>query len=982
MTRTTFTTTATAALAILVASAAPSSAWTPDGVPVCRPAGDQNEVIAVSDGAGGTVLAWRDNRSGNLDVYAQRLDAAGEPLWGPDGLAVYAGASAQYFTSLALVDPEAVVVVWEDVRSGNSDIYAQKVSLSGARLWAADGVPVCTMSGTQQYARTMADGAGGAFIVWADSRTAGNEDIYAQRLSHDGTAQWTAQGVNVSGWSGNQSLPRLASDGLGGLFVVWQDGRNPYSIIYAQRLQDDGALMWVAGGVQISTYSPMYNRISPQIVEDGATGAVIAWCTSGLGTLTISAQRITRTGTVLWAAGGVVMFTTGLPYADNPQIASAGDGGAIVVWRDARNYNNDVYAQRVSSTGVIMWGAPGLAICDALGHQQGARVVADGDGGAVVTWYDQRGANADIYVQQVDANGAARWTADGFALCAADGDQTYPYPATLATGNELVAWWDARSGGGGGTDIFALPTPLCRIEPDQLDFGQVHAFRDSTLVISNDGGGVVSGNVSESCDHFAVLAGGGPFSLGVGEQLAVTVRFEPTSGGTHACTLDTGLGGCADVQLTGDGVDPSCLVAPASLDFGSVTIGHHADLPFIVTNQGGCRLTGSVDAPAGPFSLVQGAGPFDLGHGDTLEVVVRFTPVAAGTATAAVSAGVACPGVACSGVGDRVPRLHAVRDVPGDQGGLLDLSWHASPGDDAQQRLITRYTVWRAITATEAARLRAAGPEPRDLRVESLDGRVFYWRLISSLDAYFLTGYAEAVPTLFDSTAVCDDLTYVQILAHTADPAVFWASPPDSARSVDNLAPALPRGLAGRAQFDPARLDLAWHPNAEADLDRYELFRGTGPDFPVGEASLVASLRDTLWTDASWEAGGGFHYKLAGVDVHGNRGTAALLRPQDITGAGPGTPAVPFVLESYPNPFNPSTRIRFGLPAASRIRLSVYDQMGRLVRDLAAMTRPAGWQELVWDGRDGRGRDAASGSYVVKLSTAQGVRSIKVTLAR
>ncbi len=981
MTRTTFTTTAIAALAILLASAAPTSAWVPDGVPVCRSAGDQSEVCVVSDGTGGTVVAWRDNRNGNLDVYAQRMDAAGEPLWGLDGVAVCTGASAQYFTGLALVDPEAVVVVWEDTRSGNSDVYAQKVSLSGVCLWAANGVPVCTMSGTQQYARITADGAGGAFIVWADSRTAGNEDIYAQRLSPDGTGQWTTQGVNVSGVSGNQSVPRLASDGLGGLIVVWQDGRSANSTIYAQRLLSTGATMWSGGGVQISPYTPMYNRISPQIVDDGGTGAVIAWCTNGLGTSTISAQRIDTTGTVQWGAGGVVMFSSGLPAADNPQIASTGNGGAIVVWRDMRNYNYDIYAQRVRSTGDLMWGTAGLAICDASGHQQGARVVADGDGGAVVTWHDQRGADADIYVQQVDANGAARWAADGLVLCAADGDQTYPYPATLTTSNELVAWWDARSGGGGGTDIFAQPTPLCRVEPDQLDFGQVEAYRDSTLVISNDGGGVVTGDVSESCDHFTVLAGGGPFSLGAGEQLAVTVRCEPTSGGTHACTLDIGLGGCADIPLTGLGVDPSCLVAPASLDFGVVSIGQHADLPFVVTNQGGCRLTGTVDTPASPFSLVQGAGPFDLGHGDTLDVVVRFSPVAVEPAAAMITTGVACPGVACSGAGDRVPRLHAVRDVPGDQGGLLDLSWHASPGDDAQQRLITRYTVWRAITAAEAALQKAAAPQ-RELRTETLDGRTFYWRLISSLDAYYLPGYAETVPTLFDSTAVCDDPTYVQVLAHTADPAVFWASPPDSARSVDNLAPALLQGLAGRAQFGPARLDLAWHPNTEADLDRYEVHRGTSPDFPVNEASLVASLRDTIWTDASWETGSGSYYKVAGVDVHGNRGAPGLLRPQDVTGAGPSTPAAPFALESYPNPFNPSTTIRFGLPAASRIRLAVYDQMGRLVRELAMTARPAGWQALVWDGRDERGRVAASGSYVVRLTADGKERSIKVTLAR
>ncbi len=77
-------------------------------------------------------------------------------------------------------------------------------------------------------------------------------------------------------------------------------------------------------------------------------------------------------------------------------------------------------------------------------------------------------------------------------------------------------------------------------------------------------------------------------------------------------------------------------------------------------------------------------------------------------------------------------------------------------------------------------------------------------------------------------------------------------------------------------------------------------------------------------------------------------------------------------LESnYPNPFNPETRIVFGLPEASAVRLTVYDVLGREVRTLQQGNVAAGWHELVWDGRDAFGRVMATGLYVYRLE-AQG----------
>jgi len=93
-------------------------------------------------------------------------------------------------------------------------------------------------------------------------------------------------------------------------------------------------------------------------------------------------------------------------------------------------------------------------------------------------------------------------------------------------------------------------------------------------------------------------------------------------------------------------------------------------------------------------------------------------------------------------------------------------------------------------------------------------------------------------------------------------------------------------------------------------------------------------------------------------------------------------PADELALAGYPNPFNPTATIRFGLPEAGRVTLVVYDLMGREVLRLAEGYRDAGWQAVVWNGRDARGREVPTGIYVARIMTPQGTKAIKLVMMK
>lgn len=88
------------------------------------------------------------------------------------------------------------------------------------------------------------------------------------------------------------------------------------------------------------------------------------------------------------------------------------------------------------------------------------------------------------------------------------------------------------------------------------------------------------------------------------------------------------------------------------------------------------------------------------------------------------------------------------------------------------------------------------------------------------------------------------------------------------------------------------------------------------------------------------------------------------------------------LLGGVPNPFNPSTQVRFDLASPGRVRLTVYDVNGRLVRVLCDEARAVGAWSVEWDGRDAGGNRVASGVYLVGMRAEGYEQTCRVTLLK
>jgi len=72
--------------------------------------------------------------------------------------------------------------------------------------------------------------------------------------------------------------------------------------------------------------------------------------------------------------------------------------------------------------------------------------------------------------------------------------------------------------------------------------------------------------------------------------------------------------------------------------------------------------------------------------------------------------------------------------------------------------------------------------------------------------------------------------------------------------------------------------------------------------------------------------------------------------------------------QNFPNPFNPETAIRFGLPEDAHVKLVVIDLLGREIRELVDGNRKAGYHSVIWDGRDNAGNAVPSGIYIYQIA--------------
>ncbi|MCF7809384.1 T9SS type A sorting domain-containing protein [bacterium] len=361
----------------------------------------------IQDGDGGVIIVWGDNPDGYTwsNILAQRISCEGELLWAPEGIMVSDYEYDQDDPVICTDGNEGVIVAW--VVSAD-DIYAQRINAEGERLWGEIGERITSSEPEEKDVQIAGDGEGGAVIVWRLQTEDRNMQLRAQRLDAEGNPLWGDEPIILCSSQERQRDPQVVWHPEG-FFFVWDDRRvQDQDGIYGQFIEADGELRWDDNGTMIC--GSIEFQHSPKTVVDSDGFIWVLWeCTND-----IIMQKIDPSG----GAPELLFGEDGRPVIDFESLQEDFDvktdhnGGLWVVWKDYRSMRGyDIYGIHFNPDGEFYesWSEGGNPICETGLNKitaMAAILTEGGESGIVVSWLDARGSGKngyyDLYCQRVD----------------------------------------------------------------------------------------------------------------------------------------------------------------------------------------------------------------------------------------------------------------------------------------------------------------------------------------------------------------------------------------------------------------------------------------------------------------------------------------------------------------------------------------------------------------------------------------------------
>ncbi len=419
--------------------------WQENGIPVRQ--GENIEwfrsAAPLEDGS--VVYVWSDTRLGDRDLWAQRVDADGNNVWGDDPVLVDGKIDRQEDPVIIATTDGGMIIAWVDFSEQPiyGDIFAQKLNAAGELQWQEGGVPLCTAANVQISLNIVKDLNGGAYVLWVDSRNAGGSDIYGSHVNANGEDIWDTNGIALAGEAGEQLSHTFWEDGQGGAILAYVSDTGSKDL-KARRILSDGSIDWT-----IELCSADMEQSGVKICKSSANTFGFAWRDlRNENDGDIYAQSVDINGNILWENDVVVYQGSGVQ--ENPRVTSAEDGSFFVTWEDKRAIPqfSDIFAQKLDADGNLLWDASGIQLSDGEYDELNPRLRADSDGGCYVVWDDGRegGHNyEDIYMQHITSAGAVSWETNGRVVCNAQFEQFSPL-INSAGDNTFICWGDRRDG--------------------------------------------------------------------------------------------------------------------------------------------------------------------------------------------------------------------------------------------------------------------------------------------------------------------------------------------------------------------------------------------------------------------------------------------------------------------------------------------------------------------------------------------------------
>lgn len=312
-------------------------------------------------------------------------------------------------------------IAWEDYRNGkkNADIYMQRYNSKGLPMWQTNGIPICGAPGEQSTPKLLPTKSG-VFVVWGDRRN-NDDDLYIQFVDSLGKTSFPIFGLPLVTKPRTQNSVHMCELNDERIFITWTDARNFNELgfdIYFQLVDKSGNFYYRKDGVPVDLEKSY--QTSGTLIPDKKGGTYLFWMDERYGPYQILGQHFSPYAKKIWTLPALEVCLQS-QHQRFPKSTSLSNGDAIVAWNDDRNgnLNTKVYFQRIDSAGKFLFDPKGVAVCGATGRQSSVEVLSDNLNGFVTAWLDQRDEKStgyNIYAQRFYMDGERLWKTEGVQL--------------------------------------------------------------------------------------------------------------------------------------------------------------------------------------------------------------------------------------------------------------------------------------------------------------------------------------------------------------------------------------------------------------------------------------------------------------------------------------------------------------------------------------------------------------------------------------
>lgn len=479
---------AAAAMLAAASGGAAVAQWSTDpavNTPISTAANGQDICKIAGSPDGSTWIVWLTSVPAPefFNVRIQRLDRAGNPQLGPDGMLVsnfIVGSATFGDIDLRTDSAGNALLAFNDQRPGTSggtdlEISVYRIAPDGTMLWGPNGVQITDDTLNNNVGRLVETADGNFTVVFDRVNSAASNSpprgLLMQRLDAAGNILLPAGGVLIAGsgvggaaaTDGPMFHSMVAGDGDTVIVFYPKDARGFTSVRrpMIQKYNGQGVGQWNAGNaIELSTGILPFVTY-PSIVSDGAGGAVIAWIDARTGVSLPWVQRLAADGTQLLTAGGVSAGETAgqLRFeVTNPVLGPQGEIYAFWSERDGSQGIRAIYGQKIDATGARQWGDTGLPItpfdADIEEFIRSAPVEC-GAAGAIVTYRMPVPAstNSTVHAIRVDGDGDPVWVTSPLTVSSVLSSKGRFPITSLADRSVGLLWSDNRSD---ANDLYAM----------------------------------------------------------------------------------------------------------------------------------------------------------------------------------------------------------------------------------------------------------------------------------------------------------------------------------------------------------------------------------------------------------------------------------------------------------------------------------------------------------------------------------------------